>query len=123
LQLPGAERIECHADRRSFDKFRIDLFSSEIRCRSIHASCLLSKPNKVTYLWDRDPNGSAFKSIVEMRLWSHLPKCSLNLRHMGLCGPEEGDWHSMGWNRSLSALRGLIEGTGRIHRSATCING
>jgi hypothetical protein len=123
LQLPDVDRIECHADRRSFDKFRIDLFSSDIRYRSIHTSCLLSKPNKVTYLWDRDPNASGFRSIVEIRLWNHLPKCCLNLRHLGLCGREEGEWHSKVWNRSLTALRGLIEGTGQIQTNATCMSG
>ncbi|MGA9669665.1 MAG: hypothetical protein WBQ94_10670 [Terracidiphilus sp.] len=123
LQLPDVDRIECPADRRSFDKFRIDLFSSSICYKSIHASCLLSKPNRVTYLWDRDPNGSSSKSVVEMRLWTHLPKCSLNLVHLGLCSSEEFEWHSKVWTRSLNALRGLIEGTGRTQANAACTIG
>src|ERR1700722_10190214 len=46
LQLPGAERVECHSERRSFDRFRIDLFSSNTKLPCIYGSCLLSKPNR-----------------------------------------------------------------------------
>jgi uncharacterized protein YndB with AHSA1/START domain len=112
LQLPEADRIECHPDRRSFDKFRIDLFSSGTPRGSIHASCFLSKPNKITYLWEMDQSGSGARSIVEFRLWNHLSKCTLSLRHFGSCDPEERERHSTMWHRSLNTLRGLIEGTG-----------
>src|SRR5580658_9487903 len=47
LQLPEVDRVECHSERRSFDRFRIDLLSAGKRQQSILGSCLLSKPNKI----------------------------------------------------------------------------
>jgi uncharacterized protein YndB with AHSA1/START domain len=112
LQLPEVDRIECHPDRRSFDKFRIDLFSSGTPHGSIHSACLLSKPNRITYLWKRDHAGSCAQSIVEMRIWNRESGCSVSLRHSGLLGPDDEEWHSTMWHRSLGALRDLIEGSG-----------
>ncbi len=124
LQLPGADRVECHPDRRSFDRFRIDLFSCASRTGSIFASCLLSKPNKITYLWERDPLGERdclrernrlagpAKSVVEIRLWGNQSRCTLNLMHSGFSSSEEREWHSEMWLRSLDNLRGLMEGIG-----------
>lgn len=118
LQLPGTDRVECHADRRSFDRFRIDLFSSSSRTGSIFASCLLSKPNKITYLWERDHLGERNRrsgpanSVVEIRLWGHLSRCTLNLKHSGFNTGEERDWHSRMWLQSLENLRALMEGIG-----------
>ena|ERR1035438_1830702 len=38
LQFPGMDRIECHPDKRSVDRFRIDLSSCGSRRGSINAS-------------------------------------------------------------------------------------
>lgn len=110
MRLPGADRIECNPDRRSFDRFRIDLFSSDQRQGSIHGACLLSKPNKITYLWEMDHASIPAQSIVEIRLWSYLDRCVLKLRHSGLSTLDDWEWHARMWDHSLDKLRTLMEG-------------
>jgi hypothetical protein len=112
LEAPDTDRIECHAERESFDRFRIDLFSSGARRRSIHGSCLLSKPDKITYLWDRERAGSGARSVVEIRLCGGLATCALKLRHSGFRNQAESQWHFAMWRRSLDKLCGLMEGIG-----------
>jgi hypothetical protein len=110
LKLPEVDRVECYPDRRSFDRFRIDLFSSD-ECRGcIFGSCHLSKPDKITYLWERDRAGGCAKSIVEMRLCSGPGRCILKLRHSGFQSRAESQWHSTMWRYSLKNLCGLMEG-------------
>jgi Activator of Hsp90 ATPase homolog 1-like protein len=109
LQLPEADRVECQPERRSFDKFRIDLFSSEKKKQSIYGFCLLSKPNRVTYLWDKDHMGIQSRSVVEIQLSGGPNRCTMKLTHRGLANQGEREWHSMMWSRSLVKLRNLME--------------
>jgi uncharacterized protein YndB with AHSA1/START domain len=104
LSIPGADRIECCSERRSYDSFRIDLFSSGVMSRSIHGSCFLSKPNRIIYTWERDHTGRCYKSIVNMHLSGGTSLSKLWLRHSGLSNWEEREWHLKMWNSDL-ALR------------------
>lgn len=110
LEVPGIDRIEFHPLNRSFDKFQIDLYSFERFQGAIYASCLLSKPNRVTFRWRTDSAGNGAESIVEIRLWKHPTMCIVNLIHSGLCGSEGREWHLGMWQRSLKRLRRLVEG-------------
>ena len=110
LQLPEVERVECYPERRSFDRFRIDLLSAGKRQQSIYGSCLLCKPNRVTYLWERDNAGSRFRSVVEIHLLGAPSHCTLKLKHSGLSSENEKIWHSAMWNQSLIKLCRLMEG-------------
>jgi uncharacterized protein YndB with AHSA1/START domain len=112
LQLPEVDRVECHSERRSFDRFRIDLLSAGKRQQSIYGSCLLSKPNRITYLWEKDHGGSRVKSTVEIHLLGGPSGCTLKLRHSGIVSQDDREWHSAMWHRSLGKLCRLIEGTG-----------
>jgi uncharacterized protein YndB with AHSA1/START domain len=111
MQLPGMERIECRSDPRSFDRFRIDLITAGQRRGTIHGSCLLTKPNRITYLWENSLR-EALRSVVEIRLWAYPMRCTLNLKHNGLTTPEDKDWYSRMWRDSLHKLCALMEGTG-----------
>ena len=110
MQPPGIDRVEIHPDGRSFDRFTIALFSCSARLGSICGSCHLLKPNKITYVWERDC--SAGRSLVEIWLWSYLGHCSLKLRHGQFTSRAEHDWHSSMWTCSFRRLRVLLEGTG-----------
>jgi hypothetical protein len=110
LEVPGIDRIEFHPLNRSFDKFQIDLYSFDRFQGTSYASCLLSKPNRVTFRWRTDSAGNGAESIVEIRLWKHLTMCIVNLSHSGLCGSEGREWHFRMWQCSLERLRRLVEG-------------
>ena len=110
LELPEVDRVECHSELGSFDRFRIDLLASGRRQQSIYGSCLLSKPNRVTYLWERNQRGSRAPSIVEIHLLGGPTMWALKLKHRGLSSPDERDWHSTMWRRSLAKLCRLVEG-------------
>ena len=112
VQLPEVERIECHPEQRSFDRFRIDLLSAGQPQPSIYGSCLLCKPNRVTYLWERDNAGSRFRSVVEIHLLGAPNHCTLKLKHSGLSTESERSWHCAMWNQSLIKLCRLMEGIG-----------
>lgn len=113
LQFPEVERVECRPELRSFDRFRIDLICSDGRQQIIYGSCLLSKPNRITYLWERDKADDRPRSIVEMRLLgSDASRCTLTLRHNGFCNQDEREWHSRLWRCSLKNLCRLMEGIG-----------
>ena len=109
LQLPGAERVECHAEQRSFDRFRIDVFSASTRMPIIYGSCLLSKPNRVTYLWEKASVGFDRRSLVEITLLGGSNRCTLSLKHLGLPHEKDQEWHSTMWQLSLNKLRRLME--------------
>jgi uncharacterized protein YndB with AHSA1/START domain len=111
MQVPGADRVECNPDRRSFDRFRMDLFVSGAHCESIHGSCFLSKPNRITYIFERDRGSQTSRSLVEIRLWNHAGGCTLRLSEIGLASDDERQWHEKMWQRSFRKLRGLLEGT------------
>jgi hypothetical protein len=109
LQLPGADRIECHSEQRSFDRFRIDMFSSNTMIPSVYGSCLLSKPNRVTYLWEKNCAGLRSRSLVELNLLGGPNRCTLKLKHRGLPNEQDREWHSTMWQLSLNKLRILME--------------
>jgi uncharacterized protein YndB with AHSA1/START domain len=109
LHFPGAERVECHSELRSFDRFRIDMFLSNKKLASIYGSCLLSKPKRVTYLWDKDSVGISYRSVVEIHILGGPNRCALKLNHRGLSNVEDREWHSTMWQQSLSKLRILME--------------
>lgn len=111
LQLPDTDRIECHPDQLSFDRFRIDLFSLCQRRGCIYGSCLLSRPDKITYLWERDRSGNRANSVVEITLRGGCYRCILKLKHSGFSNSLETEWHSAMWNRSLVKLSNLMKGT------------
>jgi hypothetical protein len=111
LTVPGADRIECYSERRSYDSFRIDLFSSGIRGRSIHGSCFLSKPNRIIYILERDHARGGYRSIVDMHLSGGNSLSKLRLKHSGLFNWEEREWYSEMWNGSLHKLCELMEGS------------
>lgn len=111
LHPPDAERIECHADGRSFDRFRLVSIAGGLRRESIRGACLLSKPNKITYVLERDGGAGPGRSLVEIRLWSHADGCTLRLAQSGLVTGEEREWHEKMWQQSFRKLRGLLEGT------------
>jgi len=110
MELPGADRIECYPDRRSFDRFRIDMFRAGYGIGSIHGSCLLSKPNKITYLWQREGSDERAQSLVEIRLYDELVECAIKLKHSGLWTTTEHEQYSRMWRRSLDKLSGLMKG-------------
>lgn len=114
LQFPEMERIECQPELRAFDRFRIDLICSGGRQRTILGSCLLSKPNRITYLWERGLTDDRPKSMVEMRLSGGPTQCTLKLRHTGFRNHDEREWHSRTWPCSLSNLCKLMEGIGKV---------
>jgi uncharacterized protein YndB with AHSA1/START domain len=109
LQLPGAERVECHSERRSFDRFRIDMFLSDKRSASIYGSCLVSRPKRVTYLWNKERVGISYRSVVEIHILAGPSRCGLKLKHRGLSNAEDREWHSTMWQQSLNKLRLLTE--------------
>jgi hypothetical protein len=109
LKFPKVERIECHAEQRSYHRFRIDLFSSETLKGRISASCFISMPNKIKYVFDRSQPGGGAESIAEMRLYSCYGIRLLGLRHTGIYSYEERTWYSAAWHYSLNRLNKLIE--------------
>jgi len=114
LKMPEVDRVECHHESRSFDRFRIDLLCSGQRKQSIYGSCLLSKPNRITYLWERDHAGNRIRSMVEIRLLGGPNRCTLKLKHSGLTSEDDRERHSAMWHRSLTTLCSLIEGIGMM---------
>src|SRR5260221_14202338 len=58
LRFPGSEKVECRAETRSVSNFRIHVESAAALPRTIYGSCFFSRPNTITYLWDRTRMGS-----------------------------------------------------------------
>lgn len=112
LDMPEIDRIECHPCGRSFDRFRITLYASAACKGCIHGECVLSRPDKITYLWERSYSGACARSTVEICLKGRQHICSLRLRHSGFQSSAESEWHSSMWHRSLEKLCGLMEGSG-----------
>jgi len=110
FQMPDAERVECRPELKSLDQFRIDTFTGGVRRRSIYGSCIQSRPDEITYLWDRTQAGSIGRSIVKLRLKAGPRRCSLHLIHRGLWDSGERLWYSAMWRRSLNRLCRLMEG-------------
>ena len=112
LHLPGAERVDCHPERRSYDKFRIDMICSGKRGGTIYGACLLSRPNRITYILESDQGGGLAKSLVEVYLYGSFNRCILKLKHSGLSSQKDREWYSRMWERSLNKLSRVIGGSG-----------
>lgn len=108
LQVPDADRIECHSDTRSLTRFRIDLFSVNMPRRSIYGSCSLSRFDTIIYQWERTHVDHRIQSTVKIRFNGGPRQCMLHLKHSGLVNEEERDWHSVLWERSFHTLRKVI---------------
>lgn len=114
LHPPGVERVDCHPERRSYDKFRIDMICSGKRSGSIYGACLLSRPNRVTYFLESDRGGGLAKSRVEVYLYVSVNRCILKLKHSGLSSQKDREWYSRMWERSLDKLSKVIGGSGAV---------
>ena len=117
LTMPGVERLECRAELKTLGGFRIDVFVGGAVQRAIHGAWIRSRPDEISYLWERNRAGSAAKSLVKLRLSGGPRRCSLNLRHHGLWDQKERDWYSMMWRESLDKLRGIMEKRGADNAS------
>jgi uncharacterized protein YndB with AHSA1/START domain len=111
LRFPGAEKVDCRAETRSLRNFRIHVEGASVRHRTIYGSCFISRPNTITYLWDRTRMGSIAKSIVRMQLRAGSRRCALELSHSGACEKTQQESYRMMWRDSLDALRSLMEST------------
>ena len=111
LRIPGADKIECRTEARSIHNFRISFSSTSKFPQTIYGSCFLSRPNTITYLWDRTRMGSIAKSIVKIQLRGGAKMCTLQLSHSGACAKNQHDSYRMMWKDSLNALRCLMEST------------
>jgi uncharacterized protein YndB with AHSA1/START domain len=112
LHLPNVERVECHPEQRSYDRFRIDMICSGKCQESIFGACLLSRPNRITYLWESNQASGLVKSLVEIHLYSSLSYCTVKLKHSGLPSQQDREWYSRMWVRSLDKLSRVIGGIG-----------
>ena len=92
LHPPGVERVDCHPERRSYDKFRIDMICAGKRSGSIYGACLLSRPNRVTYFLESDRGSGLAKSLVEVYLYGSVNRCILKLKHSGLSSQMDREW-------------------------------
>lgn len=109
LTMPGVERLECCAEQRTLGGFRIDVFVAGALQRAIYGSCIRSKPDEVSYLWERNRAESIERSLVKLRVRSGPKRCSLYVKHRGLWDQREHDWYSMMWQESLNKLRLVME--------------
>jgi uncharacterized protein YndB with AHSA1/START domain len=109
LTMPGVERLECRAEQKTQGGFRIDIFVGGSLQRAIHGSCIRSRPDEISYLWEKSRAQSAEKSVVRLRLRGGPRRCSLHLKHHGLWDQKERDWYFIMWRRSLDKLRGIME--------------
>jgi len=109
ITMPGVERLECSAEPKVLGSFRIDVFASGTLQTAIYGSCIRSKPDEVSYLWERNRAESIEKSLVKLRVRGGPRRCSLQVKHRGLWDQEERDWYSMMWQESLNKLRMVME--------------
>jgi uncharacterized protein YndB with AHSA1/START domain len=109
LTMPGIERLECNPEQWSSGGFRIDAFVAGRPQRSIYGSCFRSRPDEISYLWEKAHSRSGANSLVTMRLRGGPRKCSVHLKHHGLCNQKERDWYSSMWQISLDKLRRVME--------------
>jgi uncharacterized protein YndB with AHSA1/START domain len=109
LTMPGIERLECRPEENSSGEFRIDGFVAGAAHKTIYGSCIRTRPDEISYLWERARSGSSAKSVVKMRLRSGPRRCSLHLIHRGFWYQKEYEWYSLMWHESLNKLRRLME--------------
>jgi len=109
LTMPGVERLECRAEHNMLGGFRIDVFAVDTPLQAIHGACIRSKPDEISYLWEREQAENRKKSIVKLRLRGGRKRCALHLKHNGLWDQKERDWYLTMWQRSLDKLRVVME--------------
>jgi uncharacterized protein YndB with AHSA1/START domain len=120
LQLPEADRVECHAERRSFDRFQVESHSRNGKRDRLYGRCRLAKPNRVTYLLERAGGIERQSSVAEIRLLvADASQCTLELKHSFPANSEDFAWYSEMWQRSLPKLRALVEGSGATTNDPT----
>src|ERR1700678_424566 len=100
LTMPGIERLECRPEQNSFGGFRIDASGAGTPPMTIYGSCIRTRPDEISYLWEKARNGNVEKSVVKMRLKSGPRRCSLHLVHAGLWTQQECQWYSIMWRGS-----------------------
>jgi len=109
LTMPGTERLECCPEQRFAGGFRIDIFADGREPKTIYGSCLRTRQNEISYLWERTHGGNTARSVVKLRLRSGPRRCSLQLKHHGLWSQNEVEWYSRMWQESLERLRDVME--------------
>lgn len=109
LAMPDVERLECCPEQRFAGGFRIDIFAGGREPKTIYGSCLRTRPNEISYLWERTHGGNTARSVVKLRLRSGPRRCSLQLWHHGLWNQREIEWYSRMWQKSLDRLRDVME--------------
>ena len=109
LTMPGIERLECRPEKNSSGRFRIDASGAGTPSMTIYGSCIRTRPDEISYLWEEARNGSVEKSVVKMRLKSGPRRCSLHLMHAGLWTQTDSQWYSIMWRESLDKLCALME--------------
>lgn len=109
LHLPGVERFECHAEKGSFDRFRLDIFAASKKLPSVYGSCRLSKPNRVKYYWDQALPGGRSPGLDQIEISGGPDYCAIKLTHQESANQSERLWRSAMWQHSLTKLRMLME--------------
>ena len=117
ITMPGVERLECCAERGALGSFRIDVFTAGALQSAIYGACIRSKPDEVSYVWERNRAERVEKSLVKLRVRGGPKRCSLQVKHRGLWDQEERDWYSMMWQESLNKLRVVMERRSSINES------
>jgi uncharacterized protein YndB with AHSA1/START domain len=109
LTMPGIERLECRPEQDFSGGFQIEVFLTGAAPRTIYGSCIRTRPDEISYQWEKARNESTAKSVVKMRLKDGPRRCSLHLTHCGLWNQKECEWYSMMWRESLDKLRKVME--------------
>jgi uncharacterized protein YndB with AHSA1/START domain len=109
MTMPGVERLECRPEQDHSGDFRIDFLIAGAPPKTIFGSCIRTRPDEISYLWEKVLSDSTARSLVKMRLRRGPRRCTLHLTHQGLWGQMECEWYSAMWQRSLDKLRALME--------------
>jgi uncharacterized protein YndB with AHSA1/START domain len=109
LTMSGIEGLECRPEQGHADSFRIDFLIAGASPKTIFGTCIRTRPDEISYLWEKALSESTARSLVKMRLRRGPRRCSLHLIHHGLWGQKECEWYSVMWQQSLDKLRALME--------------
>jgi uncharacterized protein YndB with AHSA1/START domain len=109
LTMSGIDRLECRPEQGHADSFRIDFSTAGAPSKTVFGTCIRTRPDEISYLWEKALSDSTARSLVKMRLRRGPRRCSLHLIHQGLWGQKECEWYSVMWQRSLEKLRALME--------------
>jgi hypothetical protein len=112
LMMPGIERLECRPDTKTSNSFWIDAVLAGVVMKRFYGSCIRTKSDEITYLWETIRVGGASRSLAQIKLRCGPKRCSLHLQHQGLQDPNERHWYCQMWQTSLIALRNIMEKRG-----------